>query len=130
MKEPKVDLIRVLEACIRKLQTLQACKKQSERPEYARRKRRCWCCGQKGHLVRACPLVQQNKTAYKQKAEKRLPDGARGCQMVHESAKGCQMVQKVPEGARWYRGVPEGTKGCQMVPEGARWYQRVPEGTR
>ena len=36
VKEPKVDLNRVVEACIRKLQTLQACKKQSERPGYAR----------------------------------------------------------------------------------------------
>ena len=51
MKEPKVDLNRVVEACIRKLQTLQACKKQSEWPGSAR-KRRCWCCGQKGHLIR------------------------------------------------------------------------------
>ena len=144
VKEPKVDLNRVVEACIRKLQTLQACKKQSERPGYARKRRRCWCCGQKGHLVRACPLVQRNKAAYKQKAEKRLPDSAKGCQKgarwymrvpkgarwyrrVPEGARGCQMV---PEGARWYRRVPEGTKGCQMVPEGARWYQRVPEGTR
>ena len=132
VKEPKVDLNRVVEACIRKLQTLQACKKQSERPGYARKRRRCWCCGQKGHLVRACQLVQRN-----QKAEKRLPESAKGCQRVHESAKGCQMVQEsarrcqmVSEGARWYRRVPKGTKGCQMVPEGARWYQRVPEGTR
>ena len=40
MKEPKVDLNRVVEACIRKLQTLQACKKQSERPGYTRKRRR------------------------------------------------------------------------------------------
>ena len=136
VKEPKVDLNRVVEACIRKLQTLQACRKQSERPGYARKRRRCWCCGQKGHLVRACPLVQQNK----QKAEKRLPDSAKVCQIVHESAKGCQMVQesarrcqRVPDGARgcqMAQRMPEGTKGCQMVPEGARWYQRVPEGAR
>ena len=58
VKESKVDLNRVVEACIRQLQTLQVCKKQSERPGYARKRRRCWCCGQKGHLVRACPLVQ------------------------------------------------------------------------
>ena len=75
VKEPKVDLNRVVEACIRRLQTLQACKKQSERPGSARKRRRCWCCGQKGHLVRACPLVQRN-----QKAEKRLPESAKGCQ--------------------------------------------------
>ena len=124
VKEPKVDLNRVVEACIRKLQTLQACKKQSERPGYARKRRRCWCCGQKGHLVRACPLVQRN-----QKAEKRLPESAKGCQRVHESAKGCQMVQesarrcqKVPEGARWCQRVPDGTGECQRVLKDARWY--------
>ena len=126
VKEPKVDLNRVVEACIRQLQTLQACKKQSERPD-ARKRRRCWCCGQKGHLVRACPLVQQNKAAYKQKAEKRLPDSAKGCQMVHESAKGCQMVQ---ESARRCQRVPDGARGCQMVQESARGYQRMPDGTR
>ena len=116
VKEPKVDINRVVEACMRQLQTLQACKKQSERPD-ARRRRRCWCYGQKGHLVRACPLVQRNKAAWKQKAEKRLPDGAR-------------WYRRVPEGARWYRRVPEGTSGCQMVQESARGYQWVPDGTR
>ena len=90
VKEPKVDLNRAVEACMRQLQALQASKKQSERPGYARKRQRCWCCGQKGHLVRACPLVQRNKAACKQKAEKRVPDGTRGCQMV-------------PEGARWYQ---------------------------
>ena len=142
VKEPKVDLNRVVEACIRKLQTLQACKKQSERPGYARKRRRCWCCGQKGHLVRACPLVQRN-----QKAEKRLPESAKGCQRVHESAKGCQMVQEsarrcqmVQESARGYQRMPDGTRGCQMVSEGARGYQimeksaggcqRMPDGAR
>ena len=133
VKEPKVDLNQVVEACIRKLQTLQACKKQSERLGYARKRRRCWCCGQKGHLVRACPLIQRNGAAYKQKAEKRLPDGTRGCQMVQESAKGCQMVhesQRVPDGTREYQKVPDGTGECQRVPKDARWYQRVPDGIR
>ena len=152
VKEPKVNLNRVVEACIRKLQTLQACKKQSERPGSARKRRRCWCCGQKGHLVRACPLVQRN-----QKAEKRLPESAKGCQMVHKSAKGCQMVHKsakgcqmvqesarrcqmVQESARGYQRMPDGTRGCQMVSEGARGYQimeksargcqRMPDGVR
>ena len=132
VKEPKVDLNRVVEACIRKLQTLQACKKQSERPGYARKRRRCWCCGQKGHLVRACPLVQRN-----QKAEKRLPESAKGCQRVHESAKGCQMVQEsarwcqmVQESARGYQRMPDGTKGCQMVSEGARGYQIMEKSAR
>ena len=147
VKEPKVDLNQVVEACIRQLQTLQACKKQSERPGYARKRRRCWCCGQKGHLVRACPLVQRNKASCKQKAEKRVPDGARGCQMVQESARGCQWVpdgtrgcQVVSEGARGYqimqkgaRGcqvAPVSARGCQMVPKGARWCQMVKKGTR
>ena len=94
-KEPKVDLNRVVEACMRQLQTLQACRKQSERLGYARKRRRCWCCGQKGHLVKACQLVQRNKAAYKQKAEKRLPEGAR-------------WYRRVPGGARWYRRVPKG----------------------
>ena len=104
VKEPKVDLNRVVEACMRQLQTLQACKKQSERPGYVWKRQRCWCCGQKGYLVRACPLVQRNKAACKQKAEKGVPSGARGYQMVQESARGCQMVQ-------------ESARGCQRVPE-------------
>ena len=134
---------------MKQLQTLQANKKQSERPRSARKRLRCWCCGEKGHLLRACPVVQQNRAAYcKQKAEKqRVPDSARGCQMVSEDARGCQMMQKsargcqrvpdgarggqiVPESARWCQRVPDGARGCQMVPEGARWCQRVPEGAR
>ena len=147
VEEPKVDLNQVVEACMKQLQALQANKKQSERPRPAWKRLRCWCCGEKGHLLRACPNVQQNKAAYcKQKAEKqRVPDGARGCQMVSDGARGCQMMQK---GARGYQmsargcqmvsdGVPEGARGCQMmqkgcqrVPEGARGCQRVPDSTR
>ena len=147
VKEPKVDLSQVVEACIRQLQTLQACKKQSEQPGYARNRSRCWCCGQKGHLVRACPLVQRNKAACKQKAEKLVPDDARGCQMVKESARGCQRVpdgtrgcQVVSEGGRGYRIMQKGARGCQMapvsargcqrMPDGVRWYKRIPNGTR
>ena len=119
VEEPKVDLNQVVEACMKQLQALQANKKQSERPRSARKRLRCWCCGEKGHLLRACPDVQQNKAAYcKQKTEKqRVPDGARGCQMVSDGARGCQMMQK---GARGYRRVPEGARWCQRVPEGAR----------
>ena len=89
--------------------------------------------------MKACPVVQQNRAAYcKQKAEKqRVPDGARGCQMVSEGARGCQMMQKgarecqkVPEGARGCQMVPESARGCQRVPEGARWCQMVPDGAR
>ena len=119
VEEPKVDLNQVVEACVKQLQALQANKKQSERPRSARKKLRCWCCGEKGHLLRACPVIQRNRTAcFKQPAEKQaVPDGARWCQMVSEGARGCQMMQK---GARGCRRVPEGVKGCQMVPESAR----------
>ena len=157
VEEPKSDIQQIVEACMKQMQAQQPRKERSERPGYARKRRRCWCCGQKGHLVRACPLVQQNKAACKQKAEKRMlesargcqngPDGASGCQMVPEggkgyqmvleSTRGCQMVpegskryQMVPEGSRWYQSVPEGARGCQMVPEGVRWCQRMPEDAR
>ena len=117
VEEPKVELNQVVEACLKQLQALQANKKQSERPRSAQKKLRCWCCRDEGHLMRACPLVQQNKAAYcKQKAEKqRVPDGDRWC-------------QRVPVGAKWYQRVPEGARGCQMVPVGARRCQRVPKG--
>ena len=129
VEEPKVDLNQVVEACMKQLQALQANKKQSERPRSSRRKLRCWCCGEEGHTMRACPDVQQNKAAYcKQKAEKqRVPDGARGCQMVSDGARGCQRMQK---GARECQKVPEGARGCQMVPESARGCHRVPDGDR
>ena len=112
VEEPKVDLNQVVEACMKQLQTLQVNKKKSERPRSAQKRLKCWCCKAEGHLLRVCPVVQQNKAAYcKQKAEKqRVLDGTRGCQMVPESAKGCMRVPDVPEGARW----------CQRVPEGAR----------
>ena len=132
VEEPKVDLNQVVEACLKQLQALQANKKQSERPRSARKRLRCWCCREKGHLMRACPLVQQNKAAYcKQKAEKqKVPDGARGCQMVSKRARVCQMMQK---GARGCQMVPESARGCQrvqMVPDGVRGCQRVPDGAR
>ena len=137
VEEPKADLIQVVEACMRQLQALQASKKQSERPRFARKRRRCWCCKEMGHLIRACPVVQQNRAAFcKQKAEqKRVPDGAIGCQIVLEGASGCQIMQKgaigcqmVPGSARGCQRVPDGANGCHMVPEGARRCQRVPEG--
>ena len=137
--KPKVDLNQVVEACMKQLQALQANKKQSERPRSARKRLRCWYCKEMGHLMRACPVVQQNKAAYcKQKAEKqRMPDGTRGCQMVSEGARGCQMIQKgargcqmVPESARGCQGVPDGDRGSQRVPEGASGCQVVPESAR
>ena len=138
VEEPKVELNQVVEACLKQLQALQANKKQSERLRSAQKRLSCWCCRNEGHLMRACPLVQQNKAAYcKQKAEKqRVSDSARGCQMMQ---KGARWYQRVPEGARWYQRVPEGARGypmvtdgargCQMVPESSRECQRVPDGT-
>ena len=128
VEEPKVDLNQVVEACMKQLQALQANKKQSERPRSARKRLRCWCCGEKGHLLRACPVVQQNKAAYcKQKAEmQRVPDGTRECQMVPDGVRGCQMMQK---GAKGCQRVPEGARGCQRVPDGARGCQRGQIGT-
>ena len=137
--EPKVDLNQIVEACMKQLQALQANKKQSKRPRTARKRLRCWCCRNEGHLMRACPVVQQNKAAYcKQKAKKqRASDGARGCQMVLEGARGCQMMQKgargcqmVPESARGCQRMPDGTRGCQMVSEGARGCQMMKKGAR
>ena len=144
VEEPKPDIQQIVEACMKQMQAQQPRKERSERPGYARKRRRCWCCGQKGHLVRACPLIQQNKAACKQKAEKRMPesargcqngpDGANGCQMVPEGGKGCQMVlesargcQRVPDGAR---GFQSGTRVYQRVPEGARWCQRTSDGVK
>ena len=94
VEEPKDELNQVMEACMKQLQALQANKRQSERPRSAQKRLRCWCCKEIGHLMRACPVVQQNKAAYcKQKAGKqRVPDGARGCQMVSEGARGYQMM--------------------------------------
>ena len=147
VEEPKPDIQQIVEACMKQMQAQQPRKERSERPGYARKRRRCWCCGQKGHLVRACPLVQQNKAACKQKAEKRMPDsarecqngpdGANGCQMVPEGGKGCQMVlesargcQRVPDVTKRYQKVSENARGCQVVPECTRGCQRVPDGAR
>ena len=136
VEEPKVDLNHVVEACMKQLQALQASKKQSEQPRSARKWLRCRCCKEMGHVMRACPVVQQNKAAYcKQKAEKqRVPDGARGFQMAPESARGHQRVpdgargrQMVSEGARGYQMMQKGARGCQMVPGSARGRQRVPD---
>ena len=70
VEEPKVDLNQVVEACVKQLQALQANKEQSERPRSARKKLRCWCCGEEGHTLKECPVIQQNRAAYfKQPAE-------------------------------------------------------------
>ena len=90
VEEPKVDFNQVVEACVKQLQALQANKGQSELPRSARKKLRCWCCGEEGHLLRACPVIRQNRTAcFKQPAEKQgVPDDAKGCQRVPGGASG------------------------------------------
>ena len=94
VEEPKVDINQIVEACMKQMQAQQPKKEQSERPRSTRRKLRCWCCGEEGHNLKECPVIQQNRAAcFKQPAEKQaVPDGARGYQMVSEGAKGCQMV--------------------------------------
>ena len=64
VEEPKVDVNQIVEACMKQMQALQPNKGQSERPRSAWRKLRCWCCGVEGHILRECPVIQQNKAAY------------------------------------------------------------------
>ena len=114
----KVEIKQIVNDCIKEMQAQQLKKEQSERPRSSPRELWCWYCREMGHLMKGCPVIQQDRTApCKQKAEKRMPDGA----------KGCQMVQK---GARWYQRVPKNARMGQMVPMGARWCQREAKGTR
>ena len=107
----KLEIKQIVKDCIKEMQAQQPKKEQSERPRSSRRKIWCWWCSKMGHLMKACPVVQQDRTApCKQKAEKRMPDGAKGCQMVLESARECQ---NGPHGANGCQMVPEGGKGCQ-----------------
>ena len=77
---------------MKQMQAQQPKKEQSERPRSSRRKLRC--CGEEGHNLKACTMIQQNHAAcVKQKAEKRVPNGANECQMVPEGARGCQQSQ-------------------------------------
>ena len=70
VEEPQVDLNQIVEACVKQMQALQTNQGQSERPRSARRKLRCWCCGEEGHTLKECPVIQQNRAAYfKQPAE-------------------------------------------------------------
>ena len=69
-EKPKVDIQQIVEACIKQMQAKQSKKEQSERPRSSRRKLRCWCCGEEGHTLKECPVIQQNRAAYfKQPAE-------------------------------------------------------------
>ena len=70
VEEPQVDLNQIVEACVKQMQALQTSQGQSERPRSARRKLRCWCCGEEGYTLKECPVIQQNRAAYfKQPAE-------------------------------------------------------------
>ena len=69
-EEPKVDINQIVEACMKQMQALQPNKEQSKRPRSTRKKLRCWCCGEEGHTLKECPVIQQNRAAYfKQPAE-------------------------------------------------------------
>ena len=61
--KPQMDVQQIIEACMKQIQAQQPKQGQSERPR-SRRKLRCWCCGEEGHTLRECPVIQQNKTAY------------------------------------------------------------------
>ena len=62
-EKPQMDVQRIIEACMKQIQAQRPKQGQSERPR-SRRKLRCWCCGEEGHTLRECPVIQQNKTAY------------------------------------------------------------------
>ena len=107
----KVEIKQIVEACMKQMQAQQPKKEQNKRPRTSRRKLWCWYCSEMGHITKGCPVIQQDKTApCKQKAEKMMPEGAKGCQMVLESARECQ---NGPDGANGCQMVPEGGKGCQ-----------------
>ena len=71
VEKPKMDIQQIVEACMKQLQAQQPREVRSERPRFSRRKLRCWCCGEEGHTIRECPVIEQNKAAFfKQPAEK------------------------------------------------------------
>ena len=64
VEEPKMDIQQIVEACMKQMQAQQPKKEQCERPRSLRRKLRCWCCGEEGHTLRECPVIQQNRAAF------------------------------------------------------------------
>ena len=64
VEEPKPDIQQIVKACIKQMQAQLPREQRSERPRSPRRKLRCWCCGEDGHTLRECPVIQQNKAAY------------------------------------------------------------------
>ena len=107
----------------------------------------CWYCGEMGHIMRGCPIIQQDETAAgKQKTGKMMSDGAKGCQMTLQRARECQSgpdgtkeCQMLSDGAkecqmalervREGQNGPDGAKGCQIVPEGGKGCQKDQIGT-
>ena len=134
----KVEIKQIVKDCIKEMQAQQPKKEQSERPRSSSRKLWCWYCSKMGHLMKGCPVIEQDRTApCKQKAGERMPDGAKGCQMGPDGANGCQMVpeggkgcQMVLESARECQNGPDDARGRQRMPEWARWCQWVPDGAR
>ena len=107
-EELKLEIKQIVKDCIKEMQAQQPRQERSEPPRSSRRKLWCWYCREVGHLMKGCPVMQQDKTApRKQKAGKRMPEWAIWCQWVPDGAKGRQRV-------------PDGTRGCQIEPEGAR----------
>ena len=64
VENPKVDIQQIVEACMKQIQAQQPRKERSERPRSSRRKLWCWCCGEEGHTLRECPVIQQNRAAF------------------------------------------------------------------
>ena len=82
VEEPKVELIQVVEACMKQLQALQANKKQSERQRSAQKRLRCWYCKKEGHPMRHVLLFRKINLLTASRRMKR-----KWCQMVPEGAR-------------------------------------------
>ena len=75
----KVEIKQIVEACLMQVQAQQPKKEQSERPRMPQKKLWCWYCGEMGHIMRVCPVIQQDETAAcKQKTGKMMPEGTKG----------------------------------------------------
>ena len=55
-EKPQMDVQKIIDACMKKMQAQQPKHEQSERSR-SRKKLRCWCCGEEGHTLRECPVV-------------------------------------------------------------------------